>query len=718
MSTGAAAAATRASTLRSLLAEHNHRYYVLDEPSVSDSEYDRLFRELQDLESEFPDLVTPDSPTQRVGAAPAEGFSEVEHLQPMLSLNNCFSDLTLQDSAEQHKELHDFDRRVREGLEREQVDYIAEPKLDGLAVSLTYENGEFVRGATRGDGSRGEDITSNLRTLRSLPLKLREAGNASGQAFPARMEIRGEVFMPLAAFKRMNEQAEQNGDKVFVNPRNAAAGSLRQLDPRLTAKRPLSIYVYGLGAFEDWQAPATHWEVLQQLKAWGLPVTKLAERVRGVDGCLDYYQRIGMSRPKLAFDIDGVVYKLDDLAGRDELGNVSRAPRWAIAHKFAAEEAITVVENVEFQVGRTGALTPVARLKPIFVGGVTVSNVTLHNMDHVRRLQLMIGDTVIVRRAGDVIPEVKEVIADQRPQDAKEIESPQQCPVCNSTVERLTRTRQVRGETVTETLADLVCTAGLTCRAQLLGGLQHFVSRRALDIEGLGEKMLSQLIEAKLVANPADLFSLRVEQLVELDRMAEKSAQNLIDAINKSRKTRFAKLLYALGINEVGESTARTIAEHFGTFDALIQASEEDAKTADDPDIKDKDRYPRLRAIEDVGPEVARSVIRWFADDAHRALLQALFAAGVELEAASVVSKDGALAGKTFVITGTLPVSRDEAKAFIESNAGKVTGSVSAKTDYLVAGDAAGSKLSKAEKLGVTVLDWSALQSLIASLGK
>lgn len=701
--------------MRSLLAEHNHRYYVLDEPSIADDEYDGLFRELLDLETRFPELISEDSPTQRVGSAPAAGFLEVEHRAPMLSLNNCFSDLSKEDSGERHKELYDFDRRVREGLGRERVSYVAEPKLDGLAVSLSYENGVFVRGATRGDGRRGEDISSNLRTLRSLPLKLLEAGNRQGKRFPERIEIRGEVFMPLSAFRRMNAEAEKRDEKVFVNPRNAAAGSLRQLDPRLTAKRPLSIYAYGLGAVDDWAEPATHWEVLEQLKAWGLPVSKLAERVSGAEGCLDYYARIGERRAKLAFDIDGVVYKLDDLAGRQELGSVSRAPRWAIAHKFAAEEAVTVVENVEFQVGRTGTLTPVARLRPIFVGGVTVSNVTLHNMDHVRRLGLMVGDTVTVRRAGDVIPEIKEVIADQRPDHAREIALPTQCPVCASEVLRSTRIRKVRGEELIEDMSDYACTAGLSCKAQLLGGLQHFVSRRALDIEGLGEKMLAQLIEAGLVNNPADLFGLRAEQLVELERMAEKSAQNLVEAIDKARKTTFAKLLYGLGIHEVGEATARTLADHFGTFEALIAASEQDARTEADPELKDKDRFPLLREVPDVGPEVARSIVHWFSADQHQRLLQDLMKAGIELEKAPEKSSQSqALQGKTFVVTGTLPVSRDEAKAFIESHGGRTSGSVSSKTDFLLAGEAAGSKLAKAEKLGLTVLDWDSLQKLIA----
>ena len=700
-------AASRAASLRVLLAEHNHRYYVLDAPSISDAAYDELLRELQSLEEKHPELVTPDSPTQRVGAAPAAGFEEVRHRQSMLSLNNCFSDPEIADSLERHKALYDFDRRVREGLGKEIVDYVAEPKLDGLAVSLTYEDGKLVLGATRGDGTTGENITANLRTLRGVPLKLR------GEV-PSLIEIRGEVFLPLAAFRKMNEEAEAVGEKVFVNPRNAAAGSLRQLDPKLTSKRPLSIYVYAVGAVEGAQLPSTHWELLAQLRDWGLPVSKLAKRVRGVEGCLEYYARIGEQRAKLEFDIDGVVYKLDDLAGREELGNVSRAPRWAIAHKYPAEEAVSVVENVEFQVGRTGTLTPVARLKPVFVGGVTVSNVTLHNMDHIERLGLRIGDTVIVRRAGDVIPEVKEVILKQRPEDARDILMPEACPVCESPVERSMRSKTVKGELVLEPMADHRCTGGVTCRAQLLAGLLHFVSRRALDIEGLGEKLIAQLIERDLVRSPSQLFALDTGTLAELDRMGEKSAQNLVDAIDKARQNvTLPRLLHALGIDDVGETTAKTLAEHFGSLDALIDAAEQDAPTAEDPELKSKDRYPRLQAVADVGPEVARSIVSWFENPVHRKLLQELDEAGVKPKVDARKAVGDQLQGKSFVITGTLPIPRDEAKALIEAHAGRVSGSISAKTDFLVAGDAAGSKLAKAEKLGVNVLDWEGLIALI-----
>lgn len=686
MEAPAEAAATRAAELRGLLAEHNHRYYVLDAPAIPDAEYDALFRELLALEAAHPELLTADSPTQRVGGAPLAGFAEVRHRLPMQSLNNCFDEA----------ELREFDRRVREGLHGEAVAYVAEPKLDGLAVSLIYEQGLFACGATRGDGSTGEDITANLRTLRGLPLKLRGTP-------PPLLEVRGEVFLPRAAFLRMNEDAVARGEKVYVNPRNTAAGSLRQLDPRITAKRPLAIYVYALGVVEGWQRPATHFDVLQQLRDWGFPVSELVERVQGVEGCLAYYAQIGERRAQLPFDIDGVVYKLDDLAGREELGSVSRAPRWAIAHKFPAEEARTVVENVEFQVGRTGTLTPVARLRPVFVGGVTVSNVTLHNMDQVARLGLMVGDTVTVRRAGDVIPEITQVSLDLRPEDARAVLLPAACPVCGSALER------AENEVATR------CSGGLSCRAQLHGGLMLFVTRRALDIEGLGEKLLSQLIERGLVQSPADLFRLTAPQFAGLERMGEKSAQNLVDALDKARHTRLSRLLYALGIRDVGESTAAALSAHFGTLEALIDAAERDAASEHDASIKDKDRFPTLRAVPDIGPEVARSIVHWFADAAHRRLLEELRDAGLRLAVEAPSTVGSALAGKTFVITGTLPggVSRDAAMALIQAQGGRVSGSISAKTDFLLAGEAAGSKLAKAAKLGVTVIDWEALQKLL-----
>lgn len=679
----AADVTARAEALRALLSAHNHRYYVLDAPSVSDAEYDGLFRELQALEAAHPELQSADSPTQRVGGEPLKVFAPLRHRLPMQSLNNAFTE----------QELIDFDRRVREGLGvASAVDYVAEPKLDGLAVSLIYDQGVLLRGATRGDGTTGEDITENLRTIRSVPLRL------SGEV-PALLEVRGEVFYPLAAFKKLNAEMEAQGSKTFVNPRNAAAGALRQLDSRITASRPLAFYAYAVGVSEGLGGFRRHAALLQQLGAWGLPVSSLVETVSGAEGCWRYYQAMQARRASLPFDIDGVVYKLDDLAGREELGSVSRAPRWAIAHKFPAEEAETTLLDVEFQIGRTGAVTPVARLRPVFVGGATVSNATLHNMDEVARKDVHIGDAVIVRRAGDVIPEVARVVIDKRPADARAVLLPAQCPVCGSPVER------EEGEAVAR------CTGGLTCRAQLHAGLLHFVGRRAMDIEGFGEKLLAQLIEQGLVKSPVDLFQLRAEPLAALERMAEKSAQNVVEAAEKARHTTLPRFLFALGIRDVGESTAEALARHFGTLEALIAAVEADAPTA--ALEKKKDRLPRLQAVPDVGIEVASQLLRWFTDPQHLQLLAELRATGIEWPEVMQNTVEGPLSGKTFVITGTLPEARDAVAARIEAAGGKVTGSVSAKTDYLVAGEAAGSKLAKAEKLGVAVLGWEALLRLI-----
>jgi DNA ligase (NAD+) len=673
----------RAAQLRRELNEHNHRYYVLDDPGVSDADYDRLFRELQELEAAHPELLSPDSPTQRVGGAPRADFKPVKHRLAMQSLRKC----------DDETELRDFDRRVRETLLREEVAYVAEPKLDGLAVSLTYENGVLVRGATRGDGDTGEDITENLKTIRRIPLRLRGAA-------PPVLEVRGEVYLPLEGFRRWSEEAAARGEKVPVNPRNAAAGSLRQLDSRITAQRPLAFYAYGVGYSEGLPPAVKHEYVLANLEGWGFPVSNLIEVVSGAEGCLRYFERIGAQRAKLPFDIDGVVFKLDDLAGREELGSVSREPRWACAYKFAAEEAETVLENVEFQVGRTGAITPVARLKPVFVGGANVSNATLHNMGEVTRKGVMIGDSVIVRRAGDVIPEVKEVVLAKRPADARAIELPQRCPVCGSPIE------QAEGEAVAR------CSGGLTCRAQLHGALLHYVSRRAMDIEGLGEKLLVQLIEKSLLQSPADVYKLDAPMLAGLERMGEKSAQNVVDAIERSKTTTLGRFIYALGIRDVGEATALALAAHFRTLEGLQQAAADDAPTAVEEGLKDKQRFPKLREVADVGPEVARQLSLWFIQPKHAALIDELRAAGVQWPAAAARVAEGPLIGKTFVITGTLPVPRDVAAQFIEAQGGKVTGSVSAKTDYLLAGEAAGSKLAKAEKLGVNILDWDALNRL------
>jgi len=686
MPTQASDEASRLEALRAEIRAHDHRYYVLDDPSVPDAEYDRLFGELKAIEAAHPELITPDSPTQRVGGAPLPEFTAVRHRLPMQSLNNAFSE----------EDVREFERRAREGLGRNTLAWVAEPKLDGLAVSLSYEGGLFVQGATRGDGETGEDITANLRTIRAIPLRLQ------GESIPARLEVRGEVYMPREGFRRMNERLEAEGHKPFVNPRNAAAGSLRQLDPRLTAQRPLSFYAYQLAGGDGLPQFRMHHEVLKQLRDWGFPVSELIRSVDGIDGCLDYYRDIGERRPQLPFDIDGVVYKLDDLAGREELGSVSRAPRWALAHKFPAEEAITLLENVEFQVGRTGALTPVARLKPVFVGGATVSNATLHNMDEIARKDIRIGDTVIVRRAGDVIPEVKAIVPERRPDDAVPVPLPAECPVCGGAVQK------EEGEAVAR------CTNGLSCRAQLHGALLHFVSRKAMDIDGLGDKILSQLIEQGLVKSPADIFALEAPTLAALDRMGEKSALNLVEAIEKAKTTTFGRFLFALGIPQVGETTARDLARHFGTLEALITTAEASAASAHAE--KAKDRCPQLQEVPDVGPTVAAHIAHFFSEPRNRAVVQALVDAGLKWPEEAREAVQGVLSGLSFVITGTLPgMSRDEASALIESQGGKVSGSVSKKTDYLLAGSDAGSKLAKAEKLGVPVIDVEELQRIIAS---
>jgi len=661
--------------LREQIRHHNYRYHVLDDPEVPDAEYDRLMRQLQALEAEHPELVSRDSPTQRVGDAPISAFGTVQHELPMLSLDNAFAE----------DELRDFHRRVLDRLELEEGGdefvYAAEPKLDGAAVSLLFEAGRLVRGATRGDGTTGEDITHNVRTIEAVPLKLR------GTGFPGVLEVRGEVFMPKAGFAAYNEKAAEAGEKTFVNPRNAAAGSLRQLDPKLTAARPLDIYVYSVGVVKDGSLPERHSEVLDQLQEWGLKTCPERRVVKGADGCLAFYEDIGSRREALPYEIDGVVYKVDSLADQRELGFVSRAPRWAIAHKFPAQEELTKVVGVEFQVGRTGALTPVARLEPVFVGGVTVSNATLHNIDELHRKDVRVGDTVIVRRAGDVIPEVVSVIAKRRPKNARRVNLPKKCPVCKSAVVR------------EEDEAVARCTGGLFCAAQRGEALKHFVSRRALDVDGFGSKLIEQLVAADRIQTPADLYDLKNEELASLDRMGEKSASNLAAAIETSKSTTLRRFLYALGIREVGESTAASLAKHYGKLDSIMSSSEED-----------------LQKVSDVGPIVA-SRIRAFFDEAHnRDVIGGLRKAGVTWSESDPVAlpADGALLGKTFVLTGTLAsMTRDEAKEKIQLLGGKVTGSVSSKTDYVVAGEKAGSKLSKAEKLGVSVLDEAGLLKLL-----
>ena len=663
----------RVRELREAIEQHNRQYYVFDSPSISDADYDALFRELQAIEAEHPELATPDSPTQRVGAAPLAEFKSVVHRTPMLSLGNAFSD----------EEVVAFDRRVREGLavEGEQA-YCVEPKFDGLAVALIYENGIFSYGATRGDGSSGEDVTLNLRTVANLPLRL------PGTGWPPLLEVRGEVLMLRSDFDRLNARAREAGAKAFVNPRNAAAGSLRQLDSRITAQRSLRFFAYGIGATDGINLPPTHSALLDQLVAWGFPVAGERRRVTGVAGLLGYYASIGAQRASLPYDIDGVVYKLDDLAAQQRLGFVSRAPRFAIAHKFPAQEATTEVLAIDIQVGRTGALTPVARLAPVFVGGVTVTNATLHNEDEVRRKDVHVGDSVIVRRAGDVIPEVVRVLPELRPILAPEFIMPRSCPVCGSAV--------VRGED--EAVAR--CSGGLFCAAQRKQALIHFASRRALDIEGLGDKLVEQLVDAGLVHTPADLYRLDMPALLTLDRRAEKSASNLLAAIDQSRQTTLARFIYALGIRNVGEATARDLARHFGALEALIEADE-----------------AQLLEVADVGPVVAQCLRQFFAEPHNIDVIKALRAAGVAWPDVEVARPSiSAAAGKVFVLTGTLPsLTRDDAKALIEVAGGKVSGSVSKKTDYVVAGEDAGAKLEKALQLGIAVIDEAQLQNLLAN---
>jgi DNA ligase (NAD+) len=671
-----AATRKRIEKLREEINSHNYRYHVLDDPSVSDAEYDRLFRELKKLEEEHPELVTPDSPTQRVGATPVGEFGEVVHSVPMLSLDNAFT----------QEDLTNFDRRIRERLEATKaVEYVAEPKLDGLAINLRYEGGKLTLAATRGDGTRGEDVTHNVRTIQAVPLTLR------GKA-PAVLDVRGEIFLPVAEFKAINKRAAEVGEKVFVNPRNAAAGTLRQLDPRITASRRLDVFFYGYGDVQGWKLPARYSELLEQFRAWGLKTNPLAKIVQGAEGCWEFYEDIGKRRASLKYEIDGVVYKVNSFAAQRSLGFVSRAPRWAIAHKFPAHEETTKVRDVEFQVGRTGALTPVARLEPTFVGGVTVSNATLHNMDEVRRKDVRIGDTVVIRRAGDVIPEVVKIILEKRPDDARIVELPKKCPVCNSDVE------QEEGEAVAR------CTGGLVCAAQRKEALRHFASRRALDIEGLGSKLIDQLVDMNRVKTPAGIYTLTLEELAELDRMGEKSAKNLVDAIEHSKHTTLPRFLYALGIRDVGESTAETLAGHFGKLDPLLEATAE-----------------QVQEVQDVGPIVAGHVHAFFAEHHNRDVIQALRKAGLkwqENEPRPRASAEGPFAGKTFVITGTLDImSRDQASDRIKALGGKVSGSVSKKTSYVVVGADAGSKLDKAKELGVATLDEAAFLALLQESG-
>ena len=659
--TAPARAQDRATELRALLNDHNYRYYVLDAPSVPDAEYDRLFHELVALESMHPELVTLDSPTRRVGAAPLEAFVEVEHLEPMLSLGNAF----------ESQDVHDFDRRVREGLDVEVVDYVAEPKLDGLAVSLLYRDGILAVAATRGDGRRGEDVTLNVRTIRDIQLRLRATP-------PPLLEVRGEVYLTRSGFAAMNERARETGDKVFVNPRNAAAGSLRQLDPAVTAGRPLAFCAYGVGRVEG-ELPARHADVLARLREWGLPTSNEVQVVQGSDGCLGYHARMLARRPALDFDIDGVVYKVDRRDWQADLGQVARAPRWAVAHKFPAEEELTRLLGVDFQVGRTGVLTPVARLEPVFVGGVTVTNATLHNMDEIARKDVRVGDTVTVRRAGDVIPEVVGVVAERRNGNEQAIELPSECPVCESAVTRDEEESAAR------------CSGGLYCPAQRKQAIRHFASRLAMDIEGLGDQRVDQLVDAGLVSTIADLYRLQAESLAGLERMGEKSAGNLVAAIGQSKETTLPRFLFALGIREVGESTAAALAIHFGDLQSLRAADVE-----------------ALQAVPDVGPVVAERVIAFFAEPHNREVIDALLAAGVHWQAIVPTARHQAppLAGCSVVLTGTLgTMTRNDAKSRLQALGARVSGSVSKKTAFIVAGSEPGSKLAKAADLGVEMLD-------------
>lgn len=654
--------------LKDELNQHNHSYYVLDDPSIPDSEYDRQMRLLQDLEAQYPSLKTADSPTQRVGGEALSSFAQVRHDVPMLSLDNAFS----------AAELVDFDRKVKDRLnysaqkESSEIEFACEPKLDGAAVSLLYRDGLLVRGATRGDGTVGEDITANVRTINSIPIKL------VGDNIPSLLEVRGEIYLPRAGFDALNAKAIAAGEKAFVNPRNAAAGSLRQLDSKITASRPLEMCAYSVGQFEADITPDTHLNMLKALGRWGFKINQHVEVVLGIAACEDYYQRMAERRDNLAYDIDGIVYKVNDLKLQERLGFVAKAPRWAIARKFPAQEEMTKLLDVEFQVGRTGAVTPVARLEPVFVGGVTVSNATLHNGDEIKRLGICIGDTVIIRRAGDVIPKIAKVVLEKRPAHAQEIVFPDRCPVCESSVKR------TEGEAVAR------CSGGLFCGAQIKQAIKHFASRKAMDIDGLGDKLVDLLVDKNVIFSVADLYDLKAEQLIGLERLAEKSATNLVAAIDASKKTTLAKFFFSLGIREVGETTGQTLANNFGSLDAVIQA---DAET--------------LLEVDDIGPIVARHIVNFFRNPDNLSIIQALREAGVQwpdIDQNAQASQP--LKGQTWVLTGGMEVmSRAEAKDRLQDLGAKVAGSVSAKTSQVVAGPGAGSKLTKAQKLEVPVMD-------------
>ena len=659
-----------------LLNDYSYAYHVKDEPIVPDAVYDRDYRQLQAIEAKHPDWIQADSPTQRVGEKPDSGFANVAHTVPMLSLDNAFD----------NESLSDFDQRVRKLLNTDHVTYCCEPKLDGLAISLRYEDGRLVRGVTRGDGLSGEDITSNIKTIYSVPLKLRT------QTPPAVLEVRGEIYMPKDGFEKLNALAIEQGEKTFVNPRNAAAGSLRQLDPKITATRPLVMCAYSIGYVEGWDQPKSHYEGLLQLSEWGFRTNDLMATAEGAQGCIDYYEMLNEKRASLSYDIDGIVYKVDQIALQNQLGFIARAPRWAIARKFPAQEEMTRVLGVDFQVGRTGAITPVARLEPVFVGGVTVSNATLHNKDEIARLGVKVNDFVIVHRAGDVIPKVVQVVLDKRPDDATEVIFPQACPVCGSDLE------QVEGEAV------IRCTGGLVCGAQLKESLKHFVSRKAMDIDGLGDKLIEQLVDQELVKTPVDIFTLseKKDTLLSMERMGQKSVEKLLASIETAKNTQFNRFIYSLGIREVGEATARALTSYFTELDDLMAANQE-----------------ALLEVEDVGPIVAQHVRLFFDQELNRETIKGLLAAGVVWEKKQQVSTDELpLSGKTYVVTGSLSqFSRDQVKDKLQALGAKVSGSVSAKTDCLVAGEKAGSKLTKAQSLNVPVIDEAGVIALLNQHG-
>ena len=661
--------------LKSELNQHNHAYYVLDDPSVPDSQYDRLMRELQDIEQQYPELQTTDSPSQRVGGIALDSFLQVKHEVPMLSLDNAFSDI----------EMIDFERRIKDRINLEasqNLIYACEPKLDGVAVSLIYQNGLLIRGATRGDGNVGEDITDNVRTIKSIPLRLQ------GDSFPELLEVRGEIYMPRAGFNTFNIKARETGEKPFVNPRNAAAGSLRQLDSKVTATRPLEMCAYSVGQYQGIEKPDSHFAMLKLLGTLGFKINQHIKQVDGIGACEDYYQYLARLRDQLDYDIDGIVYKVNDFKLQQRLGFVAKAPRWAIARKFPAQEEMTRLLDVEFQVGRTGAVTPVARLEPVFVGGVTVGNATLHNADEINRLGVCIGDTVIVRRAGDVIPQIVKAVLDKRPQGAQPVVFPERCPVCQSSVKR------TEGEAVAR------CTGGLFCGAQTKEAIKHYASRKAMDIDGLGDKLVDALVDHDLIYSIADLYELKLEKLVNLERMAQKSAENLLNAIEVSKQTSLPKFLYSLGIREVGEATAQTLANNFGTLDAVIAATAE-----------------QLLDVEDVGPIVARHIVDFFRNPDNLSIVEALRHSGVQWKDMDQTAQALPLKGQTWVLTGTLEtMSRAEAKDRLQQFGAKVAGSVSAKTHAVVAGPGAGSKLNKAQALEIQVLTEESLINFLDNL--